>query len=515
MTSDLINVQMESMPSNLPCRRLRVGAVDWCRRAAKLRAGAALLLTIWGADDRDRDGRYRVFAAFLDRDQITVLEHAMDAGAHPTYPSFVEFFPAAARMERAVFDLLGISSTHPDHRGWLRHAGWPKSVFPLRRDADAAQQFAAETEPYAFVQVEGDGVHEIPVGPVHAGIIEPGNFRFSVVGEKVLRLEARLGYTHKGIAKRFESLSLHEGHRLAARISGDSAAAYAWAYCAALEAATQAACPPRAVHLRALALEHERIANHLGDLGALGNDAGFAFGLTHFSRLKEDLLRVNQSIFGARYLMDFIVPGGVAADLSPHAPKRLRAFYASLEEDVASLRGIYENHAGVQDRFRGTGTLTAATAQMLGALGLAARASGIPQDLRATHPWPPYPEIGVAAITQSAGDVAARVALRLDEIFASLGLCRALLDKLPAGEIHAGIPSAAPGTLALGVIEGWRGPVAIALETGPHGGIRRCHAHDPSWQNWPLLEHAILGNIVPDFPLINKSFNLSYSGHDG
>ena len=515
MTSDRINEQVEPLPSNLACRRIGAGAVEWRRTAEKLRDGGALLLTLWGADDRDRDGRYRIFAAFLDRGGICVLEHAMDGGEHPTYPSLAEYFAASGRMERAVYDLLGIRSTHPDHRGWLRHSGWPRSLFPLRRDADAARQFPLEPEPYAFVQVEGDGVHEIPVGPVHAGIIEPGGFRFSVVGEKVLRLEERLGYKHKGIAKRFESLTMREGHRLAARISGDSAVAYGWAYCAALEAMTAAACPPRAAHLRALALEHERIANHLGDLGAIGNDAGFAFALTHFSRCKEDFLRVQQSVFGARYLMDFIVPGGVVADLPPGAPQQLLDHYEILERDVASLRGICENHAGVQDRFRETGTLTAATAQKLGALGLAARASGVGQDLRATNPWTPYDQIEIAAVVQSAGDVAARVAVRFDEIFASLHFCRALLRRLPGGAMRAELAEAEPGRLALGVIEGWRGPVAIALESGPGGGIRRCHAHDPSWQNWPLLEHAILGNIVPDFPLINKSFNLSYSGHDG
>ncbi len=507
--------QTALLSSNLPCRRLRAGTVDWRSIAGSLRAGNATLLTVWGADDRDRDGRFRIFAAFVDRDGITVLEHAMDAGEHPTYPSLAELFPAAGRMERAVFDLLGIRSTQPDHRGWLRHSGWPKDVFPLRRDADLTHGFDAEPEPYNFVRVEGDGVHEIPVGPVHAGIIEPGNFRFSVVGEKVLRLEERLGYTHKGVAKRFESLPLREGHRLAARICGDSAVAYAWAYCAALEAATPTVCPRRAAYLRALALEHERIANHLGDLGAIGNDAGFAFGLTHFSRSKEDLLRSNESVFGARYLMDFVVPGGVAADIAGNAPQLLPALYASIERDTLSLREIYLNHAGVQDRLQGTGTLDMTTAQKLGAAGLAARASGMQQDLRVTHPWFPYSEIEIDAIVQSTGDVAARAAMRFEEIFASIRFCRALLEKLPAGEIRGDVAQAAPGRLALGVIEGWRGPVAIALETGPGGGIRRCHAHDPSWQNWPLLEHAILGNIVPDFPLINKSFNLAYSGHDG
>jgi Ni,Fe-hydrogenase III large subunit len=388
-------------------------------------------------------------------------------------------------------------------------------VFPLRRDFDINTQFTVVSEPYSFVQVEGDGVHEIPVGPVHAGTIEPGHFRFSVVGEKVLRLEERLGYKHKGIEKQFESMPQKQGHKLAARISGDSAVAYSWAYCAALEAITQTTCPPRAVHLRALALEHERLANHLGDLGALGNDAGFAFGLTQFSRMKEDLLRINHSVFGARYLLDFIQPGGVAADLPENAPELLRDHYVTLEDGVSTLREIYDNHAGVQDRFREAGILSTETAKTLGAMGLAARASGIPCDLRVDLPWPPYDRMELKAATQSSGDVAARVAVRFDEILASLRICRALVESPSCSDIQTSVPDAEPDCLGLGVIEAWRGPVLIAIETGPNGTIRRCHAHDPSWQNWPLLEFAILGNIVPDFPLINKSFNLSYSGHDG
>src|ERR1700688_3268612 len=269
-------------------------------------------------------------------------------------------------MERAVHDLFGIASMEPDHRGWLRHGGWPQTAFPLRRDFDGSHQFSVKSQPYAFVQVEGDGVHEIAVGPVHAGTIEPGHFRFSVVGEKVLRLEERLGYTHKGVSKRFEEMLQKEGHLLAARLSGDSAVAFSWAYCAALEAITQTSCPPRAVNLRALALEHERIANHLGDLGALGNDAGFAFGLTQFSRLKEDLLRSNATVFGARYLLDYILPGGVASDLPEHAYELLLAHYGDLERAVVDLRSIYDEHAGLQDRFREAGFLKQELAEKLG-----------------------------------------------------------------------------------------------------------------------------------------------------
>ncbi len=513
MTSEF-NQGAKALPSNLPCRHNKAGAVGWRQIAQTVRTAGGRLLTLWGADDRDRDGLYRVYVAYLQTDGITVVEHKMDGGANPTYPSLREFFPSAVRMERAIFDLFGVKSMEPDHRGWLRHSGWPETVFPLRRDFGGDTQFACVSEPYPFVQVEGDGVHEIAVGPVHAGTIEPGHFRFSVVGEKVLRLEERLGYKHKGIEKRFETIAQKDGHKLAARISGDSAVAYAWAYCAALEAITNTVCPPRAVQLRALALEHERIANHLGDLGALGNDAGFAFGLTQFSRMKEDLLRTNQACFGARYLMDLVVLGGLASDLSDKAPRVLLNSYHALEIDVVGLRGIYDNHAGVQDRFRETGILTNETAWKLDAAGLAARASGISHDLRADFPWPPYDKMNVKVSTQTSGDVAARVAVRFDEVLESLRICRALVANLSGGDIQCAVPDAEPGPLGVGVIEGWRGPVLIALETGSNGSIRRCHPHDPSWQNWPLLEYAILGNLVPDFPLINKSFNLSYSGHD-
>jgi Ni,Fe-hydrogenase III large subunit/Ni,Fe-hydrogenase III component G len=515
MTLDLLGQAMKELPSNLPCKCIKVGAVRWHTEAERLRAAGGRLLTVWGADDRDRDGRFRIYAAFLLKDGVVVFEHEMEDGQEPTYPSLAEIFPCALHMERAVHDLFGIASMEPDHRGWLRHGGWPRTVFPLRRDFGGSQQFSIDSQPYPFVQVEGDGVHEIAVGPVHAGTIEPGHFRFSVVGEKVLRLEERLGYTHKGVSKRFEEMLQKEGHRLAARLSGDSAVAFSWAYCAALEAITKVSCPPRAANLRALALEHERLANHLGDLGALGNDAGFAFGLTQFSRMKEDLLRANVVAFGARYLFDYLQPGGVATDLPENATRLLLDHYVVLEDGVSCLRAIYDNHAGLQDRFREAGILKQELAERLGAIGLAGRASGIPLDLRVDHAWSPYDVLKPNLVTQSAGDVAARVQVRFDEVFESLRLCRMLLEALVSGPILTDCSVAEPGRLGLGLIEAWRGPVLIALESGASGTIRRCHAHDPSWQNWPLLEYAILGNIVPDFPLINKSFNLSYSGHDG
>ncbi len=515
MNFDLFESPTAPLPSNIACCRVDLGIVQWQQSVEGLLAANALFLTLWGTDDRDRNACFCIHAAFLLPTGIIVLDHRIEDLAAPAYPSLALFFPAALRMERAVYDLLGIASTAVDQRGWLRHAGWPESTFPLRRDVKGKQEYPAQSAPYEFVAVQGNGVHEIAVGPVHAGTIEPGHFRFSVVGEKILRLEARLGYTHKGTAKLFETLSQADGPRLAARLSGDSAVAFSWAYCAALEAITGTACPARAIGLRALALEHERLANHLGDLGALGNDVGFAFGLTHFSRLKEDLLRANVAAFGARYLLDFILSGGVAVDLPDAARSLLAQQYRTLEHEVAGLRTIYDEHGGLQDRFREAGLLSAALAQELGAVGLTARASGGSRDLRVDHPWPPYDLLSVQAATHPGGNVAARVQVRFDEVFESLRLCHTLLQNLPAGPVRTEVPFAPTDRLGVGLIEGWRGPVLIALETGADGAIRRCHAHDPSWQNWPLLEYAVIGDIVPDFPVINKSFNLSYSGQDG
>jgi Ni,Fe-hydrogenase III large subunit len=402
----------------------------------------------------------------------------------------------------------------PDARGWLRHGAWRDDVYPLRRDVRPGATLAPDENRYAFVQVAGDGVHEVPVGPVHAGIIEPGHFRFSIVGERVLRLEERLGYKHKGIEKRFESLSLQEAARLAGRVSGDSTVAYAWAYAMALEGIAGMQPGRRAVFLRALLLERERIANHLGDLGALGNDGGLAFGLAQFSRLKEDLLRSNARVFGHRYLMDRVVPGGVACDVDPAAARALLEQGEQLAIELRSLRAIYYDHSGLQDRCITCGRLTPRTAALLGIVGLAARASGHAMDARCHPGYAPYGELEPAVASHRNGDVAARIVVRFEEAFESLRLQRLILERLPEGELRAPLGAAADGAFGIGWVEGWRGEVIVALHAGAGGRVRRCHPHDPSWQNWPALEHAVIGNIVPDFPLINKSFNLSYAGVD-
>ncbi|MBK6803839.1 MAG: NADH-quinone oxidoreductase subunit C [Betaproteobacteria bacterium] len=509
-----LGLSAATLASAVPAVRVPTGSgqlVPACRVAHEQ---GAHLVALWASDERDRAGGTLVRVALQDGSGLAVLEVAVPDLPDARYGDVSAIFPAAGRMQRAAFDLVGVASEADDQRPWAWMASWPIDRFPLRRDFEASPKWEPGQEDYEFVRVAGDGVHEIPVGPVHAGIIEPGHFRFQIVGEKVLRLEERLSYTHKGVEKRFESMSLADGCRLAGRVSGDSTVAYAWAYSQALEALAGLALPPRALWLRALALERERIANHLGDLGYLGNDGGFAFGLAQFSRLKEDVVRTNLAAFGHRLMMDLVVPGGVARDLDRDHAAAMVDEAKRVAAEVATLRGIYDEHDGLQDRFRTCGRVTPELAARLGLVGMAARASGQARDLRCDFAAAPWDALAVRKAGATGGDVAARVAVRFDELAESLRLVRSIVDHLPEGDVRTPVPDVPPHRLGLGCVEGWRGPVLVALEAGPAGTIRRCHPHDPSWANWPVLEHAVIGNIVPDFPLINKSFNLSYSGQD-
>ncbi len=532
-----IDIEVERLPGAVKVFRAVVDAALWTGTCLRVKEQGGRLVSLWGADAREEGnhagGGFTMHAALAARDGLVVLSLPL---AGESYPDLGAIFPPAIRMQRAAHDLLGVSAAGAaDTRKWLRHTAWRENDFPLRkdfrsnhesqpppspsplprgRDGVGVTNHASPADAYPFVRVEGEGVHEIAVGPVHAGTIEPGHFRFSIVGERVLRLEERLGYKHKGIEKRFEEMTLAEGARLAGRVSGDSTVAYAWAYAMAVESVAGVAPPLRALLLRALLLERERIANHLGDLGFLGNDAGLAFGFSQFSCLKEDVLRLNQELFGHRYLMDVVAPGGIARDLPSYGVARLVEECDVLEETVAVLRGIYDEHPGLQDRFIACGRVVPELAARLGLVGLAGRASGQSWDLRVEYPCVLYQDLDVRMATHRNGDVAARVTVRFEEIAESLRLQRLILERLPLGESAVDVPVPAAGAFGVGWVEGWRGEVLVALETGPDGRIRRCHPHDPSWQNWPLLEHAVIGNIVPDFPLINKSFNLSYSGQD-
>ncbi len=522
-----LDVDFAALPAPVPVWHAQVTAQQWQAAASAVCEAGGRLLALWAGSAIESEaagaqstGAGAVCAAYVTLEGVFWLALPLECNAgEQFYPDLTPAFPVASRMQRAAADLSGIRAQGAqDQRPWLNHGAWAHDHFPLLQGGIQLPQVTpGALEDYPFVRVEGDGVHEIAVGPVHAGIIEPGHFRFSVVGERVLRLEQRLGYTHKGIEQRMTQLVPLQAHRLAGRVSGDSTVAYAWAYCMALESATQTTIARRAAWLRALMLERERIANHLGDLGALGNDAAFAFALAQFSRLREDWLRASKAAFGHRLMMDCIVPGGVQSDLDSAHIAPMVASCRTLETEVRRLCDIFEAHAGLQDRFLSTGRVAPALAARLGLTGMAGRASSQAWDVRCDHPFVPYDGLSVAMATRSNGDVAARVAVRFDEVLESLRLIQRMLAELPEGSVRSDVALPEGSARGAGWVEGWRGEifVALELESGSQGSrIARCHLHDPSWQNWPALEHAILGNIVPDFPLINKSFNLSYSGQD-
>jgi Ni,Fe-hydrogenase III large subunit len=412
-------------------------------------------------------------------------------------------------LERAIRDLYGLEAEgSPDPRHWLDHGRWG-----LRHPLGQGEPADAAGEAYAFLSAEGPPLHQIPVGPVHAGIIEPGHFRFTANGETVVRLEERLGYVHKGIDHLMIGAPLAHAARLAGRVSGDSTVAYALAFARAVEAAQGSEPPMRAVWLRALMAELERLANHLGDIGAVCNDASFSLIHAHCGILREYVLRVSNGCFGHRLMMDSIVPGGVAADLGTDGIDSLRKLVRTIRRRFPELVELYDNTASLQNRTVTTGLLSADLAQRFGAGGFVGRASGRTFDARKSPGYPPYTTLSFEVPGRSTGDVDARMWVRIEEVYQSLSLVEQIVERLPAGAIvNAG--GGRSGVEGMALVEGFRGDVLCWVRLGPGDTIARCHLRDPSWFQWPLLEAAIEGNIVADFPLCNKSFNCSYSGHD-
>jgi Ni,Fe-hydrogenase III large subunit len=426
------------------------------------------------------------------------------------FPSVGALHPPAIRLERAISSLYGLKPIgSPDTRAWLDLGFWGVT-HPLGK----ARKTRGAQVPYAFLPAEGEGLHQIPVGPVHAGIIEPGHFRFTANGETVVRLEQRLGYVHKGIESLMAGASIEHGALLAGRTSGDSTVVYALAFAHAVEAALQVKVPPRAIWLRALMAELERLANHFGDIGAICNDASFSLIYAECGILRERTLCAAQACFGHRLMMDRVVPGGVAEDLDPDGEANLRRLLKIVRDRFPELIEIYDNTASLQDRTVTTGYLAPTLARAFGAGGYVGRASGRAFDARKAIAYPPYDELEFEVPVRDDGDVNARVWLRIREVEQSLKLIDQILARLPRGPLRAELGKTDEVREGLGLVEGFRGDVLVSVRLDANGAIERCHLRDPSWFQWPLLEAAIEGNIVADFPLCNKSFNCSYSGHD-
>ena len=481
--------------------------------AAGLEAAAAGLLTagyrlaaVAGHDDGDALRAVYVFCAGPP-DRRAELEVRLDP-ARPRLPSLAHLSFPASRFERELRDMFGIDVTgHPFPRRLVLHPQWPGDWHPLRRGSGEPPAMLAGAEPFPFVQVEGPGVFEIPVGPVHAGLIEPGHFRFSVVGETIIKMKARLWFVHRGAERLFEGRGIEEGVPLAERISGDSAVAHTLAYCLAVEDACRIPVPPVAARLRALLLELERLYNHVADIGALCNDVGFGLAQARALTLRERLLRLNAATTGHRLLRGAIRPGRARVLRLPSA-----ADLAAIGGALAEITGMATGNTVVMDRFRGTAVLSAADAAGLGTLGPVARASGLTLDARAAHPFTGLGEQFRPA-RQESGDVLARYAVRAEEAATSLRLIGALAAA--GGPLSSGAPPSRPGGgTGLGIVEGWRGSTVHRAEVSPDGVVTRCKVVDPSFLNWPALSVALADTIVPDFPLANKSFNLSYAGND-
>ena len=437
---------------------------------------------------------------------------------NPSISSFTPYFPAANRLERHTQDMFGvIFIDHPDHRRWTRHMAWNEKQFPLRKNfffnLDSINKTPSDND-YPFTHVNGNGVYEIPVGPVHAGIIEPGHFRFNVAGENIINLEERLGYVHKGIEKIAEGCDVNQLIKIAGRISGDSTVAYAWATCNALENAVNLKIPDRALHIRAIMCERERIANHIGDFASICNDVAYTFGYYQLMRLKELWLRLNKQIFGHRFMMDCITPGGVCIDLSPQNCQAMQDQIINFKSELAELYPIFETNSGFQDRLKTTGILSYEQAILLGVLGYVGRASGHKFDLRCDTYYPPYNKLQINIPVFNTGDVFARLRVRAQEILISFDLINQLLYKLPSGIIHQQWPNINEVVEGIGLVEGWRGEILVFIRMGSNGFIERYFPRDPSWFSWPALEKLINNNIVPDFPVCNKSINGSYSAVD-
>jgi Ni,Fe-hydrogenase III large subunit/Ni,Fe-hydrogenase III component G len=513
-----LRVEAQASPGLAPAQLILVRPEDWGRLGQEAKAWACRWVAGWGEDiGEDGSESIRVNACFEKAGDYLVARTAV-ARAAPTLSSHTASYPGADRPERHIRDMLGVVySDHPDARRWTRHQAWKDSEFPLCRDFPAAGHPPAQTaadHQYSFLLAQGSGVYEIPVGPVHAGIIEPGHFRFQAVGETVLRLEERLGYTHKGIEKIAEGRDAEGLARLAGRVSGDSTVAHAWAACMAMEKAAGLQLPPRALWLRALMCERERVANHVGDIGAMLNDIAFAFGFYQFARLREDWQRVSREAFGHRFMMDCIVPGGVAKDLDPRFIAAMRGEADALRKQIGRLMAIINDLPSVADRVRGTGVLKPELAHALGCVGYVGRASGMDLDVRRDAPYAPYGQLKFKVPLHHYGDVNARARTRLEEAAASFDLIESLLAGLPEGPIRVGWTHPAAGAEGIGLIEGWRGEIMSFVRFGADGRIARFFPRDPSWTTWPALELLIHDNIVPDFPVCNKSVNASYSGQD-
>ena len=484
---------------------------DTCLALHNILASPAMMLF---AEDRRREsGTFLLNCVFISIKSGQWIIVTMDLpGENPSFDSLAKSIYSANLFEREIREMFGIEAKgNPDRRRLNLHDEvWPQGNYPLRKDFN--QITPGSLGDYKFSRVEGEGIFEVPVGPVHAGIIGPGHFRFSVAGEPVINLETRLGFTHRGVEKIFEGKTFKQAMQLAECVCGDSCFAHSLAFIHAAEKISSVAPSRQTAYLRAIFLELERMYNHVNDIGGMATDVGFSFPAACASIIKEAILQLNYELTGSRYLKKINIPGGILIALDSLKQDKLVSALKKIIRDFDKLADMLGASVSFMDRMDSTGVLKRKTAEDLGVVGLAARASGIPLDLRKHFPGV-YQEVKFKMITQESGDVLARLRIRFYEFKESARLIVEFLNKLGPVQEENVLPNTKPGA-GLGYVEGWRGPVLYWLKTGDSGLIERCKIVDASFHNWPGLSFAVLGNIIPDFPLCNKSFDLSYPGND-
>lgn len=498
----------------------RVRMDEWEEVCQNLFSAKGLTLSVMTAtDDRQASGVFRVYAVFgIPKENIFLAPYITIDPAVPKFPSLVSMIHQASGYEREIHTFFGlVPEGHPDLRRLNLHDDFPDNVFPLRKDFDGTSHPVGRTAtPYAFNIPVGEGIYEIPVGPVHAGIIEPGHFRFSVLGEEILSFEARFGYVHKGVEKLFESKDIDEQIRLAERVSGDSSVAHALSFAQGAESLSGTMASPRAQYIRMICAELERIANHMNDTAFIMLDAGFSFGGSQGSRLRERIMQWQEKISGNRYARGMVVFGGVGKDISTETADALADDLELIEKDFEEIVSASMESDSLLNRLKRTGTLDKEIALDHGVTGVPIRALGIESDARADFPYAGYENVQFAVPTETTGDVYARLFIRIREMRASFRILNQVLALLPgekSGLVGERKSFRANG-IAIGMTEGWRGDIVYCLLSDASGHIARVKVRDPSFLNWQIFPYILGNDVVPDFPLINKSFNLSYSGND-
>lgn len=468
-------------------------------------------------DDRKTDQSFKIFYVFGIPKVNFFLIPFIKLQNTTDFPSLTSHIHELSWYEREIHTFFGL--TPIGYPGKLQplilHDNWPAKTYPLRKDFKWNNRPAFDKKhDYRFNVIRGEGIYEIPVGPIHAGIIEPGHFRFSVAGEEIVALEPQLGYVHKGIEKLFETLPLEEKVRLSERVSGDSSFNHSLAFCQALEDLANIEIPQRAEFLRVIFAELERLANHFNDFGFIMNDTAFTFGGSQGTRLREIIMQISEKLTGSRYMRGVNILGGVSVDISKENQNELLTKLENITGDFAEVLEIVLDSTSMMNRLKGSGILDKQVAIDHGVVGITARALGLPNDARIDYPYAAYSDLGIKMALQEAGDVMARFRVRVEEIYISLNIIKRALGKIPTGAIGAQLKEFRKNSNAIGITEGWRGDIVYLVMTDEKGEINRVVVRDPSYLNWPAVPYAVVGNPVPEFPLINKSFNLSYSGSD-